>query len=147
MTIVVPDASVILKWALQRPDEADSALALALLEAFVHEKIEIRIPSLWRYEVGNILARKQPATAVEAMEALLGCEFPEEPLHHDYCLAVLRFMHDLKHVSFYDASYHVLAWRVNGLYITADREYVRIARSKGSIILLSEWSPPVPPGR
>jgi hypothetical protein len=46
MTIVVPDASVILKWALQCPDEADSALALALLEAFVREKIEIRIPSL-----------------------------------------------------------------------------------------------------
>jgi len=71
------------------------------------------------------------------MESLLGCEFPEEPLRHDYCLAVLRFMHDLKHVSFYDVSYHVLALRVNGLYITADREYVRIARSKGNIALLS----------
>ena len=38
MTVVVPDASVVLKWVLQRDDETDSATALRLLDEYLAER-------------------------------------------------------------------------------------------------------------
>jgi len=143
--LIVPDASVILKWVLQREDEPDSQQALALLRAFLAEQIDIRLPTLWRYEVGNILGIRQSQLASEAMDTLLAYEFPEEALHRTYCLAVLAVMNEIKGVSFYDASYHVLAIRSNGVYLTADPDYERRARRKGHIALLSGWHPPEAP--
>lgn len=145
MTVVVPDASVILKWVLQREGEVDFRRAFRLLEDFLAERVEIRLPTLWRYEVGNILGIKQPRLAGEAMDTLLAYRFAEETLDRDYCLAVLRFMLDMRGISFYDASYHVLAQRMNGVYITADQGYVKKTRGAGNIALLSEWSPPKQP--
>ena len=143
MTIVVPDASVILKWVLQPEAEPDTGSALRVLEAFLGEAIEIRVPSLWRYEVGNILAVKRPRTAREAMEALLGYRFEEERLHSAYCLETLRFAAEAKGISFYDAAYHVLAIRTDGLFLTADRQYVARARRKGKIMHVADWKAPL----
>jgi len=77
MTIVVPDASVILKWVLQPEDEPGAARALQILEAFL-----------------------------------------------------------------YDAAYHVLAIRTDGLFVTADRKYLARAGRKGHVTLLADWLPP-----
>jgi predicted nucleic acid-binding protein len=140
--VVVPDASVILKWVLQREDEPDFRAALRVLHEYLEERIEIRLPTLWRYEVGNILVVKQPGLAIEVMETLLAYQFREETLDRDYCLAVLRFMRDVRGISFYDASYHVLAQRVEGIYLTADHEYAKKTRRMTHIALLSEWNPP-----
>ena len=142
MTIVVPDASVILKWVLQPEDESGAARALQILEAFLEERIEIRVPSLWRYEVGNILTSKRPAMAREAMEVLLAYRFEEERLHSEYCLATLDFTVGTKGVSFYDAAYHVLAIRTDGLFVTADKKYLARAGRKGHVTLLADWLPP-----
>ena len=139
MTVVVPDASVVLKWVLQRDDEPDSATALRLLDECVAERVHIRLPSLWRYEVGNILALKRPDIAGQAMEALLGYEFPEAALDRAYCLAVLDFMKDVTRVSFYDASYHVLAIRAGGVYVTADEAYVERAGRRRHVVRLADW--------
>jgi predicted nucleic acid-binding protein len=142
MTIVVPDASVILKWVLQPEREPDTGSALRVLEAFLEAIIEIRVPSLWRYEVGNILAVKRPRTAREAMEALLGYRFEEERLHSAYCLETLRFAAETTGISFYDAAYHVLAIRTDGLFLTADQKYVTRAKRKGKIMHVADWWPP-----
>ena len=53
--IVIPDASVILKWVLEKDDEPGYAQALKLQEAILADEVEIRVPTLWRYEVGNVL--------------------------------------------------------------------------------------------
>lgn len=143
MTIVVPDASVILKWVLQPEGEPDTGSALRVLEAFLGETIEIRVPSLWRYEVGNILAVKRPRTAREAMETLLDYRFEEERLHSAYCLETLRFAAEGKGISFYDAAYHVLAIRTDGLFLTADRKYVARTWRNGKIMHVADWKPPV----
>jgi predicted nucleic acid-binding protein len=140
--IVVPDASVILKWVLQRADEPDSRQALAILEAYLATTVEIRLPTLWRYEVGNVMAMKQPALAREAMETLLAHGFPEAPLEREYCFDVLRWMGEVGGVSFYDASYHVLAVRSGGVYVTADREYLRKAGQRKDVALLADWTAP-----
>jgi predicted nucleic acid-binding protein len=137
--VVVPDASVILKWVLQKDTEADHGAAFRLLDDYRAEDVDICLPTLWRYEVCNILGLKHPDSADEAMRTLLAYEFREEPLREEYCLAVLRFMKELRRVSFYDAAYHVLAIRLGGAYVTADAEYARQARSKRHLRLLSEW--------
>lgn len=140
--IIVPDASVILKWVLEREQEADLAQALLLQEALVAEQIEIRLPSLWRYEVGNVLGLKKPAMAKELMIALLAYDFDEVPLQAEYCLEVLVHMEHIKGITFYDAAYHVLAMRLSGLYLTADAAYVKRAKRKGHLALLAEWEGP-----
>ncbi len=144
MMVIVPDASVILKWVLQREGEADFLNAFRILDEYLAETIEIRLPSLWRYEVGNILGVKQPRKAGDAMDVLLAYEFAEEVLHREYCLDVLRLMAEIKGISFYDASYHALALRERGTYVTADERYVARAGKKGHAALLSQWKFPSP---
>lgn len=140
--IVVPDASVILKWVLQKEEESDALQARRLQEVFLAEGIEIRVPTLWRYEIGNVLGLKQPRLATELMSALLAYELDEVPLRTDYALAVLEHMQEVKGVTFYDSAYHVLALRTKGLYLTADTAYVKRAKRKGHVALLADWHGP-----
>ena len=140
--ILVPDASVLLKWVLEQEDEPDHCKAIQLQQAFLDESVEIRLPTLWRYEVGNVLGLKKSAMAVELMSALLAYEFDEVPLRTEYGLAVLEHMREVKHVTFYDSAYHVLAIRTKGLYLTADTAYVKRAKAKGHVVLLAEWKAP-----
>jgi predicted nucleic acid-binding protein len=137
--IVVLDASVILKWVLEKDHEPDYQQAAKLQQAFLDELIDIRLPTLWKYEVGNILGLKKPSVATEIMSALLAYEFDEVPLRSEYALAVLEHMRQIKQVTFYDSAYHVLALRTKGLYVTADNAYVKRARRKGHVMLLGEW--------
>lgn len=140
--IIVPDASVILKWVLEKEDEPSHAQASRLQEALLADEVEIRMPSLWRYEVGNVLGLKKPRMAMELMGALLAYEFDEVPLRTEYALDILKHMGDIPGVTFYDSAYHVLALRTKGLYLTADSAYVRRAKRKGHIGLLNEWEGP-----
>lgn len=137
--IVVPDASVILKWVLEKGEGKEVVKALELQSAFIVEDLDLQVPTLWQYEVGNVLGLKQPELAGELMKALLDFELPEVPLTPDYCQAVLRLMCEIKGVTFYDSCYHALALQIRGVYVTADREYFKKARRKGHISLLSEW--------
>jgi predicted nucleic acid-binding protein len=89
-----------------------------------------------------VLGVKRPEQAREAMETLLAHEFPEAALDRSYCLDVLRWMHSLKRVSFYDAAYHVLAMRSGGVYVTADREYAGRAGRRRDVVLLPDWKAP-----
>ena len=138
MAILVPDASIILKWVLEKENEPDLKKAIRILRDYLDERIRICLPNLWRYEVGNVLGQKQPKLAKELMKTLLCYEFDEEPLKEEYCLQILDLMIKLKAVSFYDASYHVLAIRKKGVYVTADRLYYRHAVNEGCIALLSD---------
>ena len=140
--IVIPDASVILKWVLEKEGEPDHQQAIKLQQALLQETVGIRLPTLWRYEVGNVLGLKKPAVATELMSALLAYEFEEVPLRTEYGLAVIEHMHEVKNVTFYDSAYHVLALRTKGLYLTADTAYVKRAKRKGHVALLSEGEGP-----
>ncbi|HEX5545727.1 MAG TPA: type II toxin-antitoxin system VapC family toxin [Nitrospira sp.] len=140
--IIVPDASVILKWVLEKEDEPGYSQALKLQEALLAEEVEIRMPTLWRYEVGNVLGMKKPKMAVELMSALLAYEFDEVPLGSEYALDILAHMHEVQGVTFYDSAYHVLALRRKGIYLTADATYLKRAKRKGHVELLDEWQRP-----
>ena len=140
--IVVPDASVILKWVLEKEDEPAHPHARKLQEALLAEQVEIRVPTLWRYEIGNVLGLKQPRMATELMSALLAFELEEVPLRTEYAIEVLEHMQDVKGVTFYDSAYHVLALRTKGMYLTADTAYVKRAKRKGHVALLADWEGP-----
>ena len=75
MKIFVPDASVILKWVLR--DEEDHDYAFALLKGWINQEHEFILPSLWLYEVGNVLGMKRPKDAERILDILLDYEFME----------------------------------------------------------------------
>ena len=135
MEILVPDASVILKWAIGLESEPDREKAFRILDAWVGNNIEIVLPELWVFEVGNFLGKMVPDSALEKMETLLDFRFKTKELDKETCKSIFELMKDLS-VSFYDASYHALAQRMGGVFITADDKYYQKARAKGNIEFL-----------
>ena len=69
--IVVPDASVILKWVLPSADESGLEQALSLRDAITGGNVQAVVPRLWLFEVGNTLARRLPERAADMLDALL----------------------------------------------------------------------------
>ncbi|HSL04927.1 MAG TPA: type II toxin-antitoxin system VapC family toxin [Nitrospiraceae bacterium] len=137
---IVPDASVLLKLVLQEASDPDHDDAIRFIREYQKERFDVVLPTLWRYEIGNVLGLKASATAKESMEVLLAFHFPEALFDHDYCMMVLDFMREINGITFYDAAYHVLALRTGGTLLTADSRYVKKASGKRHVTLLSDWS-------
>ena len=140
-TVLVPDASVLLKWILRSEDEPDRDRALQLKAAWLDDACELVVPSLWVFEVGNILGLKHPATAASLLQAMLDLGVREEA-PHGYAAAIVGLMREHK-VTFYDAAYHALAIRHRGTMLTADRAYVKKAARAGHVALLNDWRAPL----
>jgi predicted nucleic acid-binding protein len=134
--VFVPDASVLLKWVLKSKEE-HSESALAVRESFLSGRCRLIVPSLWIYEVGNVLGLKQPGLAGELLGELVSlCLEEESPA------AIHRWIFELMmtlRVTFYDASYHATAFAHDGTLITADLHYFRKAAAKGRIMRVHDW--------
>ena len=137
--LVVPDASVILKWVLPSGDEPDLRRALALRDSIADGRVCAIVPALWMYEVGNTLARRQPDRAERSLATLLRFDFESAPRSHQWleCALVLTRRYG---VTFYDASWHAHAIIGRGVFVTADERYVRRTRDAGSVVQLAEWA-------
>jgi predicted nucleic acid-binding protein len=98
------------------------------------------VPSLWVFEVGNVLGLKHPATAAFLLQAMLDLGIREEGPHL-YVAAIVSLMREYK-ATFYDAAYHALAIRHRGTMLTADRAYVKQAGRAGHLTLLNDWRAP-----
>jgi hypothetical protein len=83
--VVVPDASVILKWVDRISGEKDRERADALLDAWLDGRLEIVVPRLWAFVVANVLGRVDPSGAGPIMEGLLGYRFEEEDTTSELC--------------------------------------------------------------
>lgn len=138
MDVVVPDASVVLKWVDRIPGEKDRECADALLDAWLDRRLEIVLPGLWTYEVGNVLGRNDPSRAGEFMEELLAYRFKEADPTPELCRAAFGLMKDYR-VTFYDAVYHAVADLNRGTLVTADEANYRKTVRKGKVVLLREW--------
>jgi predicted nucleic acid-binding protein len=134
--LLVPDASVILKWVL-KTDEADAEKALSLLSSWVAGEVEILLPSLWVYEVGNIVGRKNLQRSGEIMTLLLGYRFPEAKTDAPLVAATLEIMRTCN-VTFYDAAYHAVAMSAGGSFVTADEVYFRKGEGLGHVVLMGD---------
>ena len=142
--LVVPDASVLLKWVLPSDDEPDAEKALLLRAAILDETVKAILPGLWLYEVGNTVARRFPEQAAAWLSALMKFGF-EESLPSPRWLAKALELTDRYQVSLYDATYHALALIHNGQFVTADARYIARVSESGGIVALGEWDPPRPP--
>jgi predicted nucleic acid-binding protein len=138
--VVVPDASVILKWIDRFPGEKDRERADALLDAWLNGRLEIVVPPLWAFEVANVLGREDPLGAGPIMEELLGYRFGEADPTPELCRTAFGLMKDFR-VTFYDAVYHAVALLRKGVFVTADDAYLRKAGRRGGVALLRDFIP------
>ena len=144
--LVVPDASVLLKWVLPSDDEPDADRTIFLRDAILDETVRAVLPALWLYEVGNTVARRFPAQASVWLSALMKFGIEEVPPSGPWLGKTLELIG--RHaVTFYDAAYHSLAIVHGGVFVTADTRYVERAAESGSITALSDWRPPPVPSR
>jgi predicted nucleic acid-binding protein len=144
--IVVPDASVILKWALPSDAEPDADKALLLRNAIRDDLVQAVVPTLWIYEVGNTVARRFPEHASAWLAALLKFGLEESPVSPQWLAQTLELIQQYA-VTFYDAAYHATALVHGGVFVTADARYVSHASPHGAVIPLNEWLPPHQPTR
>jgi predicted nucleic acid-binding protein len=144
--LVVPDASVLLKWVLPSDDEPDADRALLLRTAILDETVRALLPSLWLYEVGNTVSRRFPAQASIWLSALMKFGIEEAPPSNPWLTKALELTGH-HGVTFYDAAYHSVALIHGGLFVTADARYVSRVAESGSVMALGEWQPPTPPRR
>jgi len=121
---IVPDASIILKWVLPLENEPYSRQAHAISQAFYDNEIDLVVPSLWVYEVGNVLAIKYPEVARTLLAHLLNLDIPV--VHPSLRQIELTTKLVVRHaVTFYDASYHALAVTTGALFVTADEKFLQ----------------------
>ena len=141
--IVTPDASVLLKWVLPGGDEQDTDAALALRDEAVAGKLELVVPQLWIYEVGNTLARRFPDDADELLASLVDFGLTEARLDTGWRTRAVSL--SVRYgVAFYDAAYHAVALELDGVFVTADERYVRRAAGAGGISTLWAWRTSAP---
>lgn len=139
MRVVVPDASVLLKWVLPDPKEEHQEQAMSIRSAALSGEIILKIPSLWLYEVGNTLSRHFPKQSKDLLQVFVSFGFVEPEwteLWLDKCL----FLTETYQVTFYDACYHSLALLEKGVFVTADEQYVVKTSGAGAVVRLGEWT-------
>ena len=136
--IVTPDASVLLKWVLPSEDEQDSDLALGLRDDGLAGVVDLVVPQLWIYEVGNTLASRFPDHAGEALASLADFGLIEARLDAEWRAQAVTLA-TTYNVAFYDAAYHAVALVHRGVFVTADERYVARASQAGSISTLRNW--------
>lgn len=137
-TLVVPDASVLLKWVLPPANEPDAHQALRLRDAIAEDEVRAVVPSLWLYETGNTVARRFPAHAEAWMAAMMKFGLEEAQPDASWLSQVLDLTRSYD-VSFYDAAYHALALVRGGLFVTADRRYAKRAGEAGAVMFIGDW--------
>lgn len=136
--LYIPDASVILKWVFDTPEESDRDIALALLNSWVAGECEFVLPALWLYEVGNVIGRNVPDRAAEFITLLIDYRIAEAPVTPAIAERTLAIMSDCQ-VTFYDAVYHAIALERRGTLVTADAAYLKRAGKLGRAVLLSDF--------
>ena len=134
MKIVVPDASVLLKWVLPTTEGGRDS-ALQLRESATAGDVTLMVPPLWLYEVGNTLARRFPGQAAQLLDALVTFGLIERTATDAWRRQALTLTRDYG-VTFYDAAYHALALVERGIFVTADSEYVQRTLAAGAVSLL-----------
>jgi predicted nucleic acid-binding protein len=137
--IAVIDASVVIKWLLQDPErEAGTEKATRLMEQVTSGEQPVLQPTHWLVEVGAVLARESPGTAVDDVGMLTALELPSTDELQVLRRGVELAMELKQHL--FDTYYHGVALETSDcILITADERYLRAARPKGNIVSLMEW--------
>jgi predicted nucleic acid-binding protein len=130
--MIVLDASVALKWIFE--EEEGGKEARLYKEGHVTGKEPVAVPSLFFYEIANVLATKTSLSTKDAAEAFsLIWNFDVEvfSLGFDEFLEGMILSRQCG-ITLYDAAYVVLARKLGCPFVTSDRRlYERMKRLKG----------------
>jgi predicted nucleic acid-binding protein len=127
---IVVDTSVLIKWFKTR-DEDLLREARTLLHQIENRSLEVHVPALLLYEVGNILLLKtklSPVALDQTVERLETLPFIVAPPATPLLKRAARLGRELS-LTFYDASFLALAVELDCPYITADRRLFERART------------------
>jgi predicted nucleic acid-binding protein len=133
----VVDASVILKWALEKEKEPDHDKATGLLHAWVSGAVGIGAPSLWTYEVANILGRALPDEASQKMKLLLDLEISVVDCSEQMIRQCFTWMKEHQ-ITFYDAAYLAAAYATDAVLLTSDEKFCEKMKNDDRICLLKD---------
>lgn len=138
MTLVVCDASVVIKWQREE-DETEVEESRALIRAHTRGQLELRLLDLALYEVGNVLVRGFRWDAVrvaDALDDLVALVPTLTPTPAERRLAAeLAEQHSL---SYYDAAYAAAAAARGGWLVTADRQLLSAGLGVSAVALVAE---------
>ncbi len=138
MKPIVIDASAAGAWVF--PDEASDA-AQALYQQAVEPDGLFHVPSLWSWEMGNMLVMGVRRERIDSHQMEQGLALlakvqvqVDVPLsaHRLAQVGRLALAHDL---TFYDATYLELVLRLNGQLASLDNKLVAAAKSCGIVCL------------
>lgn len=124
MTPVVLDTSVIFKWSRQPSEEPLVPQALVLLDQYLNGEIEIHVPDLLFYELGNTIKQKRDllqGNAETILRDVFALGLTVHTLDIDVAASTLRMALHYD-ATFYDAAFVALAESVRCHLITADRK-------------------------
>lgn len=127
---IVIDTSVLIKWVKTRDEELVKEARL-LLSDIERQPLEVHVPALLLYEVGNILLLKTDldiAGMNNALSRLEALPFAIAPPATPLLKRAARLGRELG-VTFYDASFLALAVELDCPFVTADRPLFDRARS------------------
>lgn len=124
---IVVDSSVVVKWFDEK--EQNVPHAMRILEAFVERRLEIIVPDLLFYEVGNVFLKKWPGESFKMRKSLqkLWClPWLLMPLR-DSLLGRALELADQCGVTFYDSLFLVTAENSGVELVTADGKFLKKA--------------------
>jgi predicted nucleic acid-binding protein len=126
---IVVDTSVLIKWIKTR-DEKLRREALDLLGVIQRRPLEVTVPALLLYELGNLLllkTRLDSGGIAAAIEHVLHLPIAVENPEPGVLRRTARLGRELK-LTFYDASFLALAEELDCVFVTADRRLFNAAR-------------------
>ncbi|MBN8462567.1 MAG: type II toxin-antitoxin system VapC family toxin [Dechloromonas sp.] len=133
------DASVLLKWFFQTPDESDFPQALAILNELRGGRAALIQPPHTLLEVAAVLIRKRPESIAADLDEV-GAMLVDTTIEASRVLPhALHLAEALDH-HLSDTLYHATAMVADATLITADRRYFDKANSRGRILLLEQYS-------
>ena len=121
---IVLDASVVVKWFIE---EENTEKAIVIRDKFVRGEIEVLVPSLLIYEIGNVFL-KHPAKNSRDVENDFKALFDIGMEIVEINKPEIKDIHkNAKHfgITFYDAVYVTLALKEGCKLITADKKLKR----------------------
>jgi len=135
----IVDASIILKWVLEKEKEPDHDKAASLLYTWVRGAVGIAAPSLWTYEVANILGRALPDEADQKMKLLLDLKIDAVDCSEQMIHQCFTWMKEHR-VTFYDAVYLAAAYEIDAVLLTGDEKFCEKMKNDNRICLLKDLS-------
>ena len=137
MKTVIIDASVILRFLLDENLRQQRKIRQLLSQA-KRGKVEIYSSPIFPLEVGNGLrySLRSGKKAVMVYQKFLALPIRYQFISSSDYLKIFSLA-QLTKTTVYDASYHFLAFLLNGVFWTADEEHYQKAKKLGKIILIN----------